>query len=103
MKAPLALGYTVITAKLAGYCERSEILKAFCCDCLRRHASGDWGTLDPHDQALNDRTHETGEGRIISAYPFPESETQNTDLPDNRLWIITYPGQETTLLFPSDY
>lgn len=103
MKPPVSLGYTVITAALSGHCRRSEALKAFCCDCLLRHASGDWGSLDPDDQALNDEARATGEGRIISSYPFPDALTAAIELPDDRLWIITYPGQETTLLFPSDY
>lgn len=103
MKYPISLGYTVITAPLSQLCRNSKALTAFCQLCFHQHGYGDWGTVDPHDQALNDRAAETGEGRIISSYLFPDELKASIELPDDRLWIITYPGRETTILFPSEY
>ena len=59
-----------------------------------RHASGDWGALDEHDRAVNDRAIQQGQ-RLLSAY----------DLSDGtRIWIITEAGRHvTTILLPSDY
>lgn len=61
---------------------------------LRRHAAGDWGDLDPQDQAANDRALSEG-GRLFSAYTLPT---------DDRLWVITEADRTvTTLLTPMEY
>ncbi|WP_199756913.1 hypothetical protein [Tautonia sociabilis] len=44
-----------------------------------RHASGDWGDLDPSDRRENDAALETGL-RILSAYGLPKGDT---------IWVIT--------------
>ena len=84
-------------------CGCIPLLQLFCEVVLNRHREDDWGKLDSDDQKLNQLAREQGEGRIMSNYPFPEELTSNFELPDDRLWIITYPGQDTTLLFPCEY
>ncbi len=60
--------------------------------CLRRHADGDWGDLDPHDIAENKRSLKEGR-RLLSAY---------ADRHGTRFWIITE-ADVTTILLPEDY
>ena len=61
---------------------------------ISRHASGDWGDLDPEDIAANDRALERG-GRLFSAYNLPTKD---------RLWVITEADYSaTTALLPSEY
>lgn len=62
---------------------------------LGRHASGDWGDLDPEDTAANDAALIHG-GRLFSAYTLPDDA--------GRLWIITEADRSaTTLLYPEEY
>jgi len=83
------LGQTVATPAALAEFPPEEILEA-----LRRHASGDWKEMDPHDQKQNERAAETGEGRILSAYT----------LAHGRLWVITEADRSvTTILRPEDY
>lgn len=61
---------------------------------IRRHATGDWGDVDPEDRAANEQAlqHEL---RILSAY---------TDRGGTRFWIITEADRSaTTVLLPEDY
>lgn len=61
---------------------------------LRRHASGDWGELDAHDRAANERAL-TDSSRVFSAYRLPSG---------GRLWIITEADRSvTTFLLPEEY
>jgi len=66
---------------------------------LRRHASGDWGDLDPHDRAANAQALRNG-SRLLSAYHIAEGVN---------IWIITEAADEhgyrpaTTLLLPEEY
>ena len=67
---------------------------------LRRHVTGDWGTVCPDDAQLNDLAIEDG-SRILSAYLMAD---------ETRLWIITDATidgegnrQVTTLLLPEEY
>ena len=63
---------------------------------LRRHASGDWGDLDPEDAALNDAAVRSGEERVFSAYALR--------WPAMRFWIITEADRSvTTVLLPEEY
>src|SRR4051812_6349365 len=56
---------------------------------LSRHAAGDWGDVDDHDQRANDRALRYGE-RLFSVYSLPSG---------TRLWIITeYDRSQTTIL-----
>jgi len=60
---------------------------------LARHSVGDWGELDRHDQAVNNRAVGNG-GRILSAY------TVGTET----VWIVTEADRScTTFLLPSEY
>lgn len=59
-----------------------------------RHATGDWGGLDPADKRANDSALANGE-RLLSAYPLRDG---------TKVWIITeWDRSVTTLLLPSDY
>ena len=61
---------------------------------LKRHVTGDWGELDEHDRAENDRSVKEGL-RILSAYYLSNG---------SKLWIITEADRSvTTLLLPSEY
>jgi hypothetical protein len=61
---------------------------------LRRHSSGDWGEMDGHDTAVNNRAVEEG-GRLHSAYTLATGE---------KVWIITEADRSvTTILLPDEY
>ena len=61
---------------------------------LARHASGDWGALDPEDVAEKEYSMVHG-FRLMSSYRTDAGET---------LWIITEAGRSaTTLLLPDEY
>jgi hypothetical protein len=82
------LGQIVIAANAAVVLEPLDILYG-----ILRHASGDWGTICPHDAALNDEAITAGD-RIVSAYGTEERS----------FWIITEADRSaTTILMPEDY
>ncbi len=61
---------------------------------LARHASGDWGELDPEDVAENELSLREG-FRLLSAYH---------DRRGTKFWIITEADRSvTTVLLPEDY
>jgi hypothetical protein len=61
---------------------------------LRRHASGDWGSLGREDAAANTRALKIG-GRLLSAYYTAKGV---------KLWIITEADRSSTcILLPADY
>ena len=67
---------------------------------LRRHFSGDWGTVGKEDWKANDQSVKDG-SRILSAYELKDG---------TRLWIITdgvidkcNRRYATTVLLPEDY
>ena len=61
---------------------------------VARHAAGDWGDVDDHDRAANDRALHEGT-RLLSAYHLPNGE---------RLWIITEADRSSTVLLrPDEY
>ena len=66
---------------------------------LQRHASGNWGEVDPHDAAANEAAVEDG-SRILSAY------RTATGI---RIWVITEAQDDsghraaTTILLPEEY
>jgi hypothetical protein len=70
--------------------------------CLRRHASGDWGCVDPEDRRTNDDAVREGL-RILSAYPLdPVKPCEGFGA--NTLWIITEADRSvTTFLLPDEY
>jgi hypothetical protein len=61
---------------------------------LQRHASGDWGELDPEDWAENELSLREG-FRLLSAYRSAQGV---------KFWIITEADRSvTTILLPSEY
>jgi hypothetical protein len=61
---------------------------------LARHAAGDWGDVDEHDQNANDGALRCGE-RLFSVYTLPSGA---------RVWIITeWDRSLTTVLLPEEY
>jgi hypothetical protein len=61
---------------------------------IDRHVCGDWGELDPHDKALNDRGVDGGD-RIFSSYRLKDR---------TKVWIITeHDRSVTTVLLPDEY
>jgi hypothetical protein len=61
---------------------------------LLRHRNGDWGELDAHDVAENERSLRNG-FRLLSSYPLRR---------EGRLWVITEADRSaTTLLLPDEY
>ena len=70
---------------------------------LARHVSGDWGSVCEDDARQNDRALESGEARLLSAYPIDSSQPC-AGFGDNTLWIITeWDCSVTTALLPSEY
>lgn len=69
---------------------------------LLRHASGDWGCVDPEDAETN--RFALAEGlRILSAYPI-DPDKPCAGYGDNCLWIITEADRSvTTILLPDEY
>jgi len=47
---------------------------------LNRHRTGDWGELDEHDRAANDRAATEGGERVLSSYRLADGATV--------VWII---------------
>jgi hypothetical protein len=63
-------------------------------DLLTRHATGDWGELDPADRQANETALRNGL-RLLSSYRLPNGQT---------LWIITEADRSaTTALIPDEY
>ena len=83
------LGQVVITPTALDRVPEPDVRSA-----LRRHAGGDWGELDEHDQMQNESALECG-GRLFSAYQASDG---------TRFWIITEADRSaTTVLLPEDY
>jgi hypothetical protein len=83
------VGRLMITPAAAQVVPADEAAKA-----LRRHAAGDWGTVDAEDWASNDEALRKGT-RLLSSYT-----TQDKTV----FWIITEADRSvTTILLPSDY
>lgn len=60
---------------------------------LHRHLAGDWGELDEHDVAANERALRHGE-RLLSAYT----------VDGEKLWVLTEADRSvTTVLTPGEY
>ena len=83
------LGQIVATPAALGTVSQPDIVAA-----LRRHASGDWGDVDPDDRAANDLALTSG-GRLLSVYELVNGIT---------FWVITEADRSvTTVLLPDDY
>jgi hypothetical protein len=62
---------------------------------LKRHLSGDWGTLCESDKQANEDALIHGD-RIMSVYNLPPDDT--------KIWVITESDRSvTTFLLPEDY
>jgi len=65
----------------------------FLARCLERHVNGDWGDLDRHDIAENERALKDG-SRLMSVYTHE----------GNKLYVITESDRSvTTFLLPEEY
>ena len=92
----LALGECLITpgaSKVLELLAKEGVVGASPATLIRRHARGDWGELDAHDRAVNDRALRHG-WRVLSAYHFSGGTV--------RIWVIT-DGGTTTVLLPEEY
>ena len=85
------LGRILATPAALGALERAHVDPV---RFLARHASGDWGELDPEDRAANEHALRDG-ARLLSAYRLPSGA---------RLWVVTEADRSaTTLLLPEEY
>jgi hypothetical protein len=93
----------VVTRRVLEWAGTDDDRHAWIVDCLARHHRHDWGDVDHHDWAVNDRALACRAGRLLSAYDAPD----RVDPPDGQLWIITEDLDDaetiTTILWPSDY
>jgi hypothetical protein len=86
-----SLGRTVATpGALEALDNNQQTEVSFLC----RHQNGDWGDLDEHDRAANDRAI-TEQERILSGYRLPDG---------TRIWVITEADRSSTcILLPEEY
>lgn len=92
MAEPLfPLGRTVITpGALEAFTKTGEEPLTYLC----RHESGDWGDLDLHDKAENERGLHQGY-RLFSTYRLKDS---------TKIYVITeHDRSVTTILLPEEY
>ncbi len=88
------LGQIVMTRGVNDLVAENTEFAKFALESLRRHASGDWGDLDPEDKKENELSLRRG-FRLLSAY-------EKYPLP--KIWIITEADRSvTTTLFPEEY
>ena len=90
MALPLGKVYGTMGALVAFARALDEDLNSY----ISRHANGDWGEVDDHDQKANEYALEHGL-RVLSAYTLRTGE---------KIWIITEAdGSTTTILLPEEY
>lgn len=83
------LGRLAVTSGVAQRIQSHEIM-----DALRRHSSGDWGSVGKGDWNANDRALVDG-SRLFSVYHSASKE---------KFWVITeWDRSVTTVLLPSEY
>jgi hypothetical protein len=86
--AKFRLGKIVSTPSALDQLTQADILLA-----IQRHQAGDWGEVDEHDRAANDRALVEGT-RILSAYQSANG---------TKFWLITEADRShTTVLLPAD-
>ncbi len=91
--AKFELGTVYMTRGISDRIAEDEPFAEWAWACLLRHASCDWGDLDPEDTKANDDALVNGD-RLFSAYK------KNSD----KIWIITeWDRSATTILFPDEY
>jgi hypothetical protein len=99
---------TTATRAVAMTAQASNAFFAFMCDCIDRHARGDWGDVCTEDRECNERSIEDG-SRILSAYTMPAEIRAATNRDDDAIWIITEAEDDdgersgTIVLFPEEY
>lgn len=97
MNKKFELGQVIATRGVHQLMNEDGDFYAFVMCSLGRHATGDWGDLDPEDAKLNDTALASGEDRIFSVY-------KREGIHDGKIWIITeWDRSVTTVLFPSEY
>lgn len=85
----LQLGRVVATPGALAHLNQEDVL-----ECLRRHASGDWGEVCEDDRKENELSVREG-FRVISVY---------FDRRGEKFWIITEADRSvTTVLLPTEY
>jgi len=95
------LGRFIMTGGVSDAIAANTALAIFTTKSLGRHASGDWGDMDPEDKKENDFSVNK-ELRIFSSYHLPEA--LRGKYPDDKVWIITEADRSvTTILWPSEY
>ncbi len=86
----LTLGHLLATSVALDHLTRSGISAL---DLIRRHASGDWGDIDPEDHSANNQALRNG-SRLLSAYR----------IGSERVYVITeWDRSATTILLASEY
>jgi hypothetical protein len=86
--AKFRLGHIVSTPSALDQLTQDDILLG-----IQRHQAGDWGDVDDHDRAANDRALIEGT-RILSVYHSAGGI---------KFWLITEAGRRsTTVLLPAD-
>lgn len=92
------LGRVVMTPDVEGLL---EIHPGLVDRCLAAYIRGDWGaSCEP---LVNDEAVESGEGRILAAYPIDPAQP-SAGYGDNTVWVITEADRSvTTLLLPQEY
>ncbi len=97
-RAPIvrfALGKLVMTRGVSDKVAEDTAFAKFVMDSLRRHATCDWGDLDPEDNRANTLAVNSGNLRILSAYTLAAMP---------KIWIITEADRSsTTILYPEEY
>jgi hypothetical protein len=94
---PFNLGQLVATPGALEAVQPHRIL-----EYLQRHASGDWGCIDPGDAAENNKATHEGT-RILSVYPIDPAKPCKGH-GDNCVWIITEADRSSTcVLLPEEY
>lgn len=64
-----------------------------------RHARCDWGDIDPHDRAANERDLYDG-GELLSVYRLPDATDHGAE---KRFYVLTDPDRTvTTICLPEE-
>ena len=98
MSAPLfPLGTVIVTSGVLALTTDAQRLA-----CLRRHVTGDFGTVDGEQEELNRYSVESGHS-VLSAYPIDPANPCDS-IGANAFWILTRGDRhETTLLLPDEH
>lgn len=92
--ALFVLGHIVCTRGVNDSVADNASFAGFVTDCLKRHASGDWGGLDEQDKKENECSIDKYL-RLFSSYDYADGR---------KIWIITEADRSvTTILFPDEY